>query len=110
LEKETLDPEVVAVSLVSSSGLSPRAEDDLWYIESEELNEDSKSITESLFARTRLIDLGILFGFPSEDWKAITWILPTWKHQLSKFSNMYKLKRSIFEKFQVANPLIANTN
>jgi hypothetical protein len=77
LEKETLDPEVVAVSLVSSSGLSPRAEDDLWYIESEELNEDSKSITESLFARTRLIDLGILFGFPSEDWKAITWILPT---------------------------------
>jgi len=87
LEKETLDPEVVAVSIVSSSGL---AEEDRWYIESEELDEDSISMTESLLARTRLIDLGILFGFPSEDWKAITWILPTWKHQQSQFSKQEK--------------------
>lgn len=87
MAKETLYPEVVAVSLVSCSGLSPRVEEDLWYVESEELNEDSKSMTESLLASTRLIVLGLVLGFPSEDWKAITWILPTWKDQPKPIQN-----------------------
>lgn len=76
-EVQTLGPEVEAVSVVSWSGLYLPAEEELWYTESEELKEDSRSITESLFERTRLIDLGGVLGFPSEDWKAITWILPT---------------------------------
>lgn len=73
----TLFTPAVLESPVSSSGLSALPEPDLAGVFSEELKDDSRSITELLFTGERDIGLDALFCFPSADWKAMTWILPT---------------------------------
>lgn len=63
-----LGPAAALESAVSSSGPSRLkiSEDD-----------ESSSIIELLFTGTAETGLNMLFCFPSEDWKAMTWILPT---------------------------------
>lgn len=63
-----LDPAAALESAVSSSGPSRLAI-------SEE--DESSSIIELLFTGNAETGFNMLFCFPSEDWKAMTWILPT---------------------------------
>ena len=63
----TLFAAAVLESPVSSSGLSALPEPDLADKFSEELKDDSRSITELLFTGERDIGLDTLFCFPSED-------------------------------------------
>lgn len=77
-EIHTLLTKAVALeSPVSCSEPSTLVEPDFADAFSEELKDDSTSIIGLLFTGEREIGLDMLFCFPSEDWKAITWILPT---------------------------------
>ena len=63
---------------LSCSGLSAFKKLEFPDTLSEELGDDSRSITELVCTGDRRgIGLVMWFCFPSDDWKAITWILPT---------------------------------